>query len=79
MMVAKYLLVTTFKNGLIFSSSVSESRKNSWNDRRPTLATESRDVSAKADTARLISVNTSECGKPITERKFAIAPANICG
>ena len=36
MIVAKYLLVTTFKNGLIFSSSVSESRKNSWNDRRPT-------------------------------------------
>ena len=42
----------------MFSSSVSESRKNSWNDRRPTLATESRDVSANADTARLISVNT---------------------
>ena len=75
MTVAKYLFVTTFRNGLMFSSSVSESRKNSWNDRRPTLATESRDVSAKADTARL----TSECGRPTTERKFAIAPAKICG
>ena len=79
MIVAKYLFVTTFKNGLMFFSSVSESRKNSWNDRRPTLATESRDVSANADTARLISVNTSECGRPTTERKFAIAPAKICG
>ena len=79
MMVAKYLLVTTFTNGLIFSSSVSESMKNSWNDRRPTRATESREVSANADTARLINVNTSECGRPTTERKFAIAPAKICG
>ena len=78
-MVAKYLFVTTFWNGLIFFSSVSESRKNSWKDRRPTLATESRDVSANADTARLIRVNTREWGKPITERKFAIAPAKICG
>ena len=79
MTVAKYLFVTTFRNGLMFSSSVSESRKNSWNDRRPTLATESREVSANADTARLIRVNTSECGRPTTERKFAIAPAKICG
>ena len=77
--VAKYLLVITFKNGFIFSSSVSESRKNSWKERRPTRATESSDVSANADTARLINVNTNEWDKPITERKFAIAPAKICG
>ena len=58
---------------------MSSSIKNSWKESLPTRATESSDVNANADTARLISVNTSECGKPITERKFAIAPANICG
>ena len=77
MIVAKYLFVTNFKNGLIFSSSTSASRKNSWKDRRPTLATESSEVNANADTARLIKVNTKECGRPIAERKFAIAPAKI--
>ncbi len=79
MIVAKYLFVISLTNGLILSSSVSESSQNSWNDKRPTLATESSDVRANADTARLISVNTSECGKPIADRKFAIAPAKICG
>ena len=79
MIVAKYLFVTTFMNGFRWSISVSSSIKNSWNDRRPTLATESSDVNANADTARLISVNTSECGRPITDRKFAIAPAKIWG
>ena len=56
--VAKYLFVTTLRKGLMFSSSVSSSMKNSWKERRPTRATESRDVNANAETARLIKVNT---------------------
>ena len=79
MIVAKYLFVTTFWNGVIFSSVTPSSKKNSWNERRPTLATESSDVKANAETAKLINVNTKLCGKPITDKKFAIAPAKICG
>ena len=79
MIVAKYLFVTTFWNGVIFSSVTPSSKKNSWNERRPTLATESSDVKAKAETARLINVNTKLCGKPTADKKFAIAPAKICG
>ncbi|CUQ24382.1 Uncharacterised protein [Dorea longicatena] len=73
------MFVTTFINGERFFISVSSSIKNSWNESLPIRATESRDVSAKADTERLINVNTRLCGNPITSRKFAIAPAKICG
>ena len=72
-------MVATFLYNGRLSISVSSSIKNSWKESLPTRATESSDVSANADTARLISVNTSECGNPITSRKFAIAPAKICG
>ena len=79
MIVAKYLFVTTFWNGVMFSSVTPSSKKNSWNERRPTLATESSDVKANAETARLINVNTKLYGKPTAVRKFAMAPAKICG
>ena len=62
MIVAKYLFVTTFWNGVMFSSVTPSSKKNSWNERRPTLATESSDVKANAETAKLINVNTKLCG-----------------
>ena len=60
----------------MFSSFTEESRKNSWKDSRPTRATESREVSAKADTARLISVKARSSGTPILPRKDEIAVAN---
>ena len=46
-------------NGFKLSISVSSSMKNSWNESLPTLATESSDVKANAETARLINVNTN--------------------
>ena len=76
--VATYLLVNAFLIGDKFSSDSSLSKNNSWNERRPILATESKLVKAKADTAKLINVKTTLCGKPIVDKKFAIAPANFC-
>ena len=51
--VEKYLLVATFLYNGRLSISVSSSIKNSWKESLPTRATESRDVNANADTAKV--------------------------
>ena len=57
----------------------SSSVKNSWNAKRPTLATESRLVKPNAEIARRINVCANPCGNPILTTKEEIALANTTG
>ena len=63
----------------MLSSSMEASRNSSWKDRRPMRATESSEVRAKADTARVSSVREASTGRPSLDRKPATPLAKILG
>ena len=77
--VAKYLLVNTLRTGPMVSSVMEESKKNSWNDKRPTRATLSKLVKAKADTAKVIKVLEMLAGMCSLVKNAATPLAKICG
>ena len=74
MAVAKYWLRQSFCHTGIFDLSVSSVAKSSWKDILPILATESRDVSANADTHMVMKTLATLFGTPKVSRN----PATPC-
>src|SRR5699024_10247696 len=75
--VAKYLFANNLRIPVRSEPSAASPKNNSWNDIRPIRATESRDVSARADTHMVIKQVATRAGIPSSVRNPATLEEKI--